>query len=98
MSILGGVACALVLVTIVIIVTMRIRCNHPHSSHHGHIHHHHGARNGSHDNTWKTDSGCENSSLSGTGGSAAELHQQADLEIRTSRHPGKTKKILFPNM
>ena len=48
MSILGGVATALVLVTVVIIVTMRLRCS-------GLRHHY--TPNGSHDHTWKTDSG-----------------------------------------
>lgn len=76
MSILGGVATALVLVTVVIIVTMRLRCNHLHHNHH--LHHHHDAN----DQTWKTSEGgatTENSSS----GSSIDL-QQADLELRAS--------------
>ena len=49
MSILGGVATALVLVTVVIIVTMRLRCS-------GLRHNH--TPNSSLDHTWKLDSGC----------------------------------------
>ena len=67
MSILGGVATALVLVTVVIIVTMRLRCS-------GLRHHH--TPNGSHDHTWKTDSGCgENSSTGASGDSVSDLQQ-----------------------
>ena len=67
MSILGGVATALVLVTVVIVVTMRLRCS-------GLRHHH--TPNNSHDHTWKTDSGCENSS----NGGAPSDHSVADLQ------------------
>ena len=94
MSILGGVATALVLVTVVIIVTMRLRCS-------GLRHHH--TPNGSHDHTWKTDSGCENSSVGGApsgDNSVSDLQQQhstTDMGFLRSRSGTVTFFIyLFP--
>ena len=95
MSILGGVATALVLVTVVIIVTMRLRCS-------GLRHHH--TPNGSHDHTWKTDSGCENSTSNGATGdnSVADLQVNSDMTAFLRSQSGKifyftgTKK--FPTL
>ena len=92
MSILGGVATALVLVTVVIIVTMRLRCS-------GLRHHH--TPNGSHDHTWKTDSGCENSSVGGApsgDNSVSDLQQQhstTDMGFLRSRSGTVTFFIYF---
>ena len=82
MSILGGVATALVLVTVVIIVTMRLRCS-------GLRHHH--TPNGSHDHTWKTDSGCENSTSNGATGdnSVADLQVNSDMTAFLRSQSGK---------
>ena len=71
MSILGGVTTALILVTVVIIVTMRLRCG--------------GSRREvpSHDHTWKTDSGGDNSSVDLQ---AVDNHMGV---IMRNRSPGK---------
>ncbi len=78
MSILGGVATALILVTVVIIVTMRLRCGTGSDR-----------ATGSGENTWKTDSG-ENSVADGVQAQDAAgllLHQQ---QQQTLPSPGGT--------
>ena len=78
MSILGGVTTALILVTVVIIVTMRLRCG--------------GRREvPSHDHTWKTDSGGDNSSVDLQ---AVDNHMGVLLR---NRSPGKYS-FYIPNL
>ena len=74
MSILGGVATALILVSVVIVVTMRLRCGGGRRDLHG---------SSSHDHTWKTDSG-ENSSVD----LQAVDHHQTGVLLRNSS-PGE---------